>query len=232
MPLTQLATSQVSGFVYDGGVAGGEFHGYPLYASLTFSAPGFSQTVYSDPFSGEYAIELYLEQEYNVSITAVPDGYVPFVGIFTPFTDPYTEDFTLYVDAEACTAPGYIEPPENLIYSEDFNDDNGLFTPSGTPLVEWEWGQPSTAFPGACSDGGSCWDTDLDGNYDNSTSQSLVSPAIDLSSVSLQPGDTSRRRVDAGAAYRKCNLGSCIRRYIRKRRQLAHHVAELCQYGN
>ncbi len=187
--LTGLPLSLVSGIVYDGGVEGGGAHGYPLYASLTFATTGFSQTIYTDPFTGAYEIELYLGQEYNVTGNAVPSGYTPFTGTYTPDAAPDSQDYTLYVNPDSCLAPGYEIPPALTVYHENFDASNGSYTPSGTPGIEWEWGSPSTDFPGGCSDGGNCWDTDLDGNYDNSTNQTLLSPAIDLSGVSLLPGD-------------------------------------------
>ncbi|MEA3326119.1 MAG: choice-of-anchor J domain-containing protein, partial [Chloroflexota bacterium] len=97
----------VSGTVYDGGIESGPSHGYPLYASLTFSAVGFSETIFTDPFTGSYESDLYLGQEYSVSVEAVPTGYETLDTSFTPDTDPDTQDFTLYIDAGACFAPGY-----------------------------------------------------------------------------------------------------------------------------
>ncbi len=84
---------------------------------------------------------------------------------------------------------GFTAPPETIVYEEDFNSTNGSFVATGTPTVEWEWGVPTTTFPGACPDG-NCWDTVLAGNYTASTNQTLASPAIDLSGVVLPPGQT------------------------------------------
>ncbi len=74
------------------------------------------------------------------------------------------------------------------LYSTDFEANDGGFTHSGT-ADEWEWGTPATvatstanpvaAFNTAFS-GAKCWKTDLDNTYNVSSSQTLESPAIDL----------------------------------------------------
>jgi cysteine-rich repeat protein len=68
------------------------------------------------------------------------------------------------------------------VLSEDFEDDNGGFTHSGT-LDEWERGTPSVAPINSCASGTNCWKTDLDGTYNPSSNATLVSPAIDLSNT-------------------------------------------------
>ena len=350
--LAPLGTSLVSGVVYDVGVPGVGMHGYPLYAAIHITAGGFNETIFSDPFTGYYEIELVADTEHTITTTALAPGYEELVEAVTPSGEYYTHDIPLLVDAEACAAPGYqpdydifysfessdegftpggttsfawgnftsgpgeghsgdkgiatnpggsynpselgwmaspvidltgfgtsspviqwwdwkhIEsasfdwarldvtkdggttwnsvwgpvggvsdtsynqqtvvldpsynvanfqfrfyfksdssvqyegwyvddvgifgftaPPETVVYEEDFNATNGSFVATGTPTVEWEWGVPTTTFPGACPDG-NCWDTVLAGNYTASTNQTLASPAIDLSGVVLPPGQT------------------------------------------
>jgi hypothetical protein len=97
----------VSGVVYDGGVEGGDSHGYPLYASLTFTAGYFEETVYSNPFDGSYSVDLDPGREYTVTVLAVAPGYEPYIGVIVPGSNPVTRDFHLFVDAETCGAPGY-----------------------------------------------------------------------------------------------------------------------------
>ena len=75
------------------------------------------------------------------------------------------------------------------VFTQDFEADDGGFTASGAPLVEWQWGSPvqPPLFPAAnACDGGSarCWKTDLTGNYDPNTVQDLRSPAIPLTGLS------------------------------------------------
>ena len=74
------------------------------------------------------------------------------------------------------------------VYSSDFESDDGGFTHSGT-LDEWERGLPATvatagiAAFNTCHSGVNCWKTDLDGTYEASSNQNLLSPAIDLSGL-------------------------------------------------
>lgn len=89
----------------------------------------------------------------------------------------YIDDIGIY---------GFTPPAEVVLYSQDFETGGGGFTHSGVN-DEWEWGVPAM-FPNACADGSAgCWDIDLDGNYENSADQSLFSPVIDLSGVTLPP---------------------------------------------
>jgi len=69
---------------------------------------------------------------------------------------------------------------ETIVFSSDFEADNGGFSHSGT-ADEWEWGQPVYAPLTGCNSGSSCWKTDLDNTYDASSNQNLLSPSIDLS---------------------------------------------------
>ncbi|HWQ83863.1 MAG TPA: S8 family serine peptidase, partial [Anaerolineales bacterium] len=172
--LDELPPSLVSGFVYEGGIFGGAAHGYPLYSSLTFSAPGFSQTVYTDPFTGAYEIELYLNQEYNVTVAAVPGGYAPFVGTFTPDTDPDTQDYTLFVDVVSCAAPGY--QPDYEIYW-DFETSDGGFVQGGT--TSFAWGE-FTSGPGEGHSGTKGLATNPGGDHSDNEDGYIISPPIDL----------------------------------------------------
>ncbi|MDC8015550.1 pre-peptidase C-terminal domain-containing protein [Tahibacter soli] len=78
------------------------------------------------------------------------------------------------------------------VYSTDFESGAAGFTHSGT-ADEWELGLPATvatttATPVAafntCASGVNCWKTDLDNTYDATSSQDLVSPAINLAGLS------------------------------------------------
>ncbi len=91
---------------------------------------------------------------------------------------------------EICSQPA---PAGALVYSEDFEMNNGGYTHSGT-ADEWEYGTPSTAAtttvnPVAsiigCNSGTMCWKTDLDNTYELSSNQDLVSPSIILGAGSL-----------------------------------------------
>ena len=174
--LDELTTAMVSGLVLDGGVEGGVSHGYPLYASLNFSTPGFSETIYTDPFTGEYEIELYLGQAYSVSVSAVPMGYETLVEPFTPVSDPETKDFTLYMAEGTCSAPGYM-PDYDIFW--DFETDDGGFVIGGT--TSFAWGD-FTSGPGEGHSGTKGLATNPAGNYNASELGWIESPVIDLSS--------------------------------------------------
>jgi subtilisin-like proprotein convertase family protein len=80
------------------------------------------------------------------------------------------------------------------VYSENFDGGGGTdggFTHSGT-ADEWERGTPATVATTtanpvagftACNSGTNCWKTDLDNTYNVSSSQDLLSPNINLSTV-------------------------------------------------
>jgi len=131
-----LPLTIVSGVVYDAGVdgLGQEIHGYPLYASIHITAPGFDQTIYSDPISGEYAIELVSYTEHNFEVESVISGYDPLVETITPTDGNLTHDIGLGVDGEVCSAPGY-QPDYDFFWS--FEQSDGGFTPGGTTSFAW-----------------------------------------------------------------------------------------------
>lgn len=101
------AMTTVSGSVYDAGIEGGESHGYPLFASLTFTAPDFEQTIYTSPFDGSYQIELTSGRNYSVTVSAVSQGYDSKTDVIVVGSNPIARDFHLFVDAASCAAPGY-----------------------------------------------------------------------------------------------------------------------------
>ena len=70
------------------------------------------------------------------------------------------------------------------VYASDFESDDGGFTHSGTQ-DEWARGLPTAAPISTCNGGVNCWKTDLTGTYNASSSQDLLSPAIDLSTAGL-----------------------------------------------
>ncbi len=67
-------------------------------------------------------------------------------------------------------------------FSADFEADDGGFTHSGT-ADEWEHGTPAAAPIVGAHSGTKAWKTDLDGTFEASSNQDLVSPNIDLTAV-------------------------------------------------
>ena len=71
------------------------------------------------------------------------------------------------------------------IFSTDFETNLSGFTSAGT-VNEWEYGTPTLDPISSCSSGTNCWKTDLDGGYDASTSQDLLSPIIQIPVLASQ----------------------------------------------
>jgi len=87
------------------------------------------------------------------------------------------------------------------VFASDFESDDGGFTHSGT-ADEWERGLPSYGPLTSCASGSKCWATDLDGTYNSSSDQSLVSPAISLAGFSAPiVVSWSQRYSMEGASY-------------------------------
>jgi subtilisin family serine protease len=174
--LAPLGMTTVSGVVYDAGVEGLGSHGYPLYASIHISASGFDQTIYSDPITGEYSIDLVSETEHTFEVTSVVSGYEPLVETVTPTTDALTHDIGLGIDGEVCAAPGY-QPDYDFFWS--FEQSDGGFTSGGTNS-SWAWGD-FTSGPREGHSGTKGIATNPAGNYNNYEESWMVSPVIDLS---------------------------------------------------
>ena len=68
------------------------------------------------------------------------------------------------------------------VFSTDFETGAAGFTHSGTQ-DEWALGLPTAAPITTCNSGASCWKTDLTGTYNASSSQDLLSPNINLVTV-------------------------------------------------
>ena len=95
-----------------GTVKDGSGQGWPLYASLAVSGPDFpGATLYSDPVTGYYSIELLVGYTYDFAVTSLVPGYEPgggSVAVGVPVTAPaaMVANWTLAV-SPSCTAPGY-----------------------------------------------------------------------------------------------------------------------------
>ena len=173
--LAPLGTSLVSGVVYDVGVGVLPYHGYPLYAAIHITAGGFDETIFSDPITGEYAIELVSETEHTITTTALAPGYEEVVEAVTPSGAAYTHDIPLLVEAEACAAPGY-QLDYDFFWS--FEQSDGGFTPGFT--TSFAWGD-FTSGPGEGHSGTKGIATNPAGNYNPNEYGYMLSPFIDLS---------------------------------------------------
>jgi subtilisin-like proprotein convertase family protein len=68
---------------------------------------------------------------------------------------------------------------ETTLYTNDFEATDGGFNHTGTQ-DEWERGLPSAAPINSAHSGTNAWKTDLDSTYNNSSTQDLISPPINL----------------------------------------------------
>ena len=183
--ITPFASTVVSGKVYDGGVEGLGFHGYPLYSAIKITAPGFNQTIYTDPFTGYYEIELAAGTAHNFTVEPIPNGYDAHIESVTPSGTSYNKNFQVTVGT-ACSAPGYFGSgvnegfdttslPEGWV-NYDYNGSGGV----------WRFDDPKTRgnlTPG--QDGGfAILDSDYYG-YGKSQDAGLRTPVMDFTNETL-----------------------------------------------
>ncbi|RMF44379.1 MAG: hypothetical protein D6755_09230, partial [Anaerolineae bacterium] len=102
--LTPTAPISLTGTIRDG-----SGQNWPLYARIDLSAPGYADTVFTNPHDGTYTLTLHTGLTYTLQVS-VP-GYTPQTTQF--YASPvvrqlagYVLDFNLTVDS-TCTAPGY-----------------------------------------------------------------------------------------------------------------------------
>lgn len=102
--LAPLPIVNVSGKARDGFL-----QGWPLYARIDISAPGFTRRIFSNPVTGEYQVSLAQGVPHAFTISAVSPGYVPLNASVTPASGGTKRDFELGVDTSTCSAPGYVK---------------------------------------------------------------------------------------------------------------------------
>jgi hypothetical protein len=176
----------LNGVVRDG--SGG---GWPLYARLQITAPGFpGATVFTDPVSGYYAITLVTGISYTISVQAVTPGYeaalltLPIDGTGPSSPGGIVQNFVLTIDPTTCNAPGYAVVSDGL--SEHF--DAGEL-PAGWSVVNNGFGPwtihtgPDCGFFAGNNTGGSgpfaLVDSACDGEASDDTE--LITASVDLS---------------------------------------------------
>src|SRR3989440_5962044 len=119
--LTAVPKISISGVVKDG-----SGHGWPLYAKITVAGiPG--GPVWTDPATGRYHLDVAAGSPYTLHVTANYPGYQPADVTIPASTTDVSRDITLTVDADSCTAPGYVHHVAGL--TESFG--------SGTAPAGW-----------------------------------------------------------------------------------------------
>ena len=176
----------LNGVVRDGSGAG-----WPLYARLRITAPGFpGATVFTDPATGYYAVTLVTGISYAITVNAVTPGYgislvvLPLDGPAANDPGGIVQNFSLTVDPTACNAPGYGVVSDGL--TEHF--DAGVLPPGWTVVNDGfsPWtihSGPDCGFFSGNLTGGSgpfaLADSACDGEASDDTQ--LITPSVDLS---------------------------------------------------
>ena len=117
-------TALLNGVVRDG--SGGN---WPLYATLQITAAGYpGAKLYTDPVTGYYSITLVTGVSYTIAVGAVTPGYgtvlltLPLDGAAALSPSGVVQNFTLTIDATACSAPGYAVVSDGLTEHFDSGD--------------------------------------------------------------------------------------------------------------
>jgi N-acetylneuraminic acid mutarotase len=123
LPARDVAT--LSGKVLDG-----SGHGYGLYAMVTVTTPKFGQvaSLWTDPATGKYRVDLPEGYDYTVAVSPAIDGYDDASAHLSLSADA-THNFALTALA-SCTAPGYKFVTGG--FGEDFN---GNWPPAGWTVI-------------------------------------------------------------------------------------------------
>lgn len=99
--LEAAPTTTVSGTVTDG-----SGHGWPLDAEVTVQGAPSGVATWTDPFTGEYSLELPQSATHTLVVQPSVTGYAAFTQAVEVGTDPVSADAAIPVLSE-CTAPGY-----------------------------------------------------------------------------------------------------------------------------
>jgi hypothetical protein len=190
--LERSARSKVDGFVYDSFAAR-----WPLYARIDITAEGApSQSLYTDPLTGYYTVELLSGGQYQFKVVPLVPGYVELTQPVVPGPGDTSSSFGVDLNLASCNAPGYELVVSPLKPAVDFE---GVFPPE-----EWAVENTTTGCTGAAGKPG--WDTaSIRANLTGGTGKfgvadsdacgasvrmdaSLISPALNLST--LTPSDS------------------------------------------
>ena len=125
-----IGASSASASIVNGVVKDGSGGGWTLYARLHITGPEFDATIYNDPLTGYYSIDLPDGATYHFTVVSQIPGYNPGIAdvdVNVAATDDppgIVQNFDLGADASVCTAPGYEQggtQGPNVIWSESFN---------------------------------------------------------------------------------------------------------------
>lgn len=185
-----FALSSVPSHTLTGTVTDGSGHAWPLYAAITVSGyPG--GPVYTNPYTGQYSINLPDNADYTLTVTPVYPGYNTVTAPVKIFSADKTKNFKVTVDATTCDASGYGFTYKGI--TEDFTGWSGTTAQDGWTNVDnegngdvWMFGSdPVGDGQGEGPPAGSTGEYAIvDSNYygwGNKEDTSLVSPVVNLS---------------------------------------------------
>ena len=171
----------------EGTVTDGSGQGWPLYAHIDVSAPGFQRSLITDPADGQFSLLLAEGTAHIFSVRALGGGYQPGEAIVTPLADGGPVALDLPIDPVSCVAPGYGYARESSFLVESF-DDLGTEPPPGWTVINnsgfgqaWRFDDPGRRGNLTGGTGGfAIVDSDFYG-FDASDDAELRSPPMDSS---------------------------------------------------
>ncbi|SOF02285.1 Kelch motif-containing protein [Streptomyces sp. OV198] len=164
-----------------GKVVDGSGHGWPLYAKIT--ADGVPGSVWTDPATGSYSLDLPEGHTYTLHVATTTTGYQPVTKKITVGDSAQTVGFSVPVDSWATSTPGYQVHESGSTEPFDTTD----APPAGWSVVNadgttggWEFDDPSNRGNSTGGDGGfAVADSDHFGG-EASQDTSLISPVYDF----------------------------------------------------
>ncbi|WP_326695422.1 carboxypeptidase regulatory-like domain-containing protein [Streptomyces sp. NBC_01387] len=176
---TDLALSRTPSHRVTGKVTDNSGHGWPLYAGITVDGYPYG-TVFTDPATGKYSVDLPDGATYRLHVTPVSPGYER-TDLSVPVdTADVRSDVKAVVDRATCVAPGY-----SFAGSADFEGWTGTEAGKGWSVTGggaahgWEFDAPGNLPNLTGGDGNFAAAAPL--AYDSgSEDTTLVSPVVDL----------------------------------------------------
>jgi hypothetical protein len=166
----------------NGIVADGSGLNSPLFAEIVVDAPGTRLTVFTNPVTGAFSIDLFEGTLIKMTAMSVDAGYIAQSADFTP-TAGMPQNFDLVILA-SCIAKGYDFSVPSFV--EDFT--------GGVPPTNWTvadtgdtgyvWGPGSASARGILLGSGEAAFIDSDDAGNGDTASTLTSPVIQVADVS------------------------------------------------
>jgi N-acetylneuraminic acid mutarotase len=178
--LHSVPSSTLTGTVLDG-----SGHGYALYASVSVAGyPGGA--VYTNPYTGQFTINLPNNNTYSLTITPVYPGYNTLTTSVKINSAAKSENFKVTVDSSTCSAPGYTYKYNGS--TQTFTNWSGTTPEDGWSIVDnegngqtWNFSNPGDETPPPGGDNDFAIVDSYYYGYPNNQDTDLVSPVENLS---------------------------------------------------